>query len=117
MTPKQAARTLAKYSRRHSDLEFTSLEIPQIPGLPRSTRIRGVFESFVKSKKYVVPVAALHPLVIGGLAVFYVTHSIFEDNPPFANALPLKPQEIAGMLNDGDYARPAGRSSTALAIR
>ena len=106
-TPKQAARTLAKYSRRHRDLEFTSLEIPQVPGLPPSTRIRGVLESFVKSKKYVVPVAALHPLVIGGLAVFYVTQSIFEDNvPPVVKDPTLKPDEIAVRLGAGTSPRP-----------
>lgn len=100
MTPKQASRTLAKYSRKHRDLEFTSLEIPQIPGLPRSTRIRGVLEAFVKSKKYVVPVAALHPLVAGGVAVAYVTEAIFGDRAPVVRDSPLKPPEIATKLTE-----------------
>lgn len=72
-TPKQIAKSLVAYSRRHSDLQFSSFEIPQIPGaLPRSRPIRGVLESFLKSKKYALPVALLHPLVVGGMAVAYL---------------------------------------------
>jgi hypothetical protein len=107
MTPKQAARTLAKYSRRHQDLQFTSLQIPQIPGLAKSTHIRGVFESFVKSKKYVLPVAALHPFVIGGLGVFYIAQAIFEDPvPPMVSVPALPPAEIAFLLQAGRSLQP-----------
>lgn len=107
MTPKQAARMLAKYSRHHQDLEFTALQIPQIPGLARSTRIRDVFESFVKSKKYVMPVAALHPWVIGGLAVFYVAHAMLETPaPPMVPHVALPPAEIAAWLEADTDSRP-----------
>ena len=105
MTPKQAARTLAKYSRKHENLEFTSLEIPQVPGLPRSTPLRDVMEAFVKSKKYVVPVAALHPLVVGGIAVAYVTESIFGDRSLEVKEMPLQPQAIAIKLEEGTSSR------------
>jgi hypothetical protein len=106
MTPKQAARTLAKYSRKHSDLEFTSLEIPQIPGLPRSTPLRDVMEAFVKTKKYVVPVAVLHPLFVGGVAVVYATQAIFEDRAPEVRNAPVQPQEIAAKLDEATSSRP-----------
>jgi hypothetical protein len=106
MTPKQAARTLAKYSRKHDDLEFSGTEIPQIEGLARSTRLRGVLESFVKSKKYVVPVAALHPLVLGGIAVFYVAHSFVEAPSPVVKDPPLEPDEIAARLAKADDPPP-----------
>jgi len=105
MTPKQAARTLTKFSRKNRDLEFTSLEIPQVPGLPPSKPIRGVLESFVKSKKYVVPVAALHPLVIGGLAIYYITQSLFDENPMLAKEPTVKPDEIAVRLEAGGALR------------
>lgn len=73
-TPKQIAKSLANYSRHHSDLPFWCFEIEQVPGsVPRSGAVRGVFESFLKSKKYVLPVAALHPFVAGGMVVAYVT--------------------------------------------
>jgi hypothetical protein len=106
MTPKQAARTLAKYSRRHRDLEFTSLEIPQVPGMQRSTPLRDVVEAFVKSKKYVVPVAALHPLFVGGVAVVYATEAIFGDRSPRVKDPPVKPEEIAARLEVGTSSRP-----------
>jgi hypothetical protein len=68
-TPKHAAKSLVRYSRRHPDLEFTSYVIPQVPGsVKRSRPVRGVLESLLRAKKYVVVLAAFHPL-IGGAAV------------------------------------------------
>lgn len=73
-TPKHAAESLVSYSRRHPDLLFSSFVMAQMPGtLPRSRPIRGVLESFLKSKKYSVPVAVLHPYVVGSLAIVYLT--------------------------------------------
>jgi len=75
-TPKQVAKSLASYSRRHPDLRFTCFAITQIPGtMSRSRTVRGVFESFLKSKKYVLPVAMLHPLITGGMAIVYLAES------------------------------------------
>jgi hypothetical protein len=73
-TPKQVAKSLMRYAKHHTDIPFWCFEITQVPGtLPRSGAVRGVFESFLKSKKYVLPVAALHPLVTGGMVVAYLT--------------------------------------------
>jgi hypothetical protein len=81
MTPKQAAKSLVKYSKRHRDLQFSVFVIPQVPGtVPRSTPVRGVLESLVKSKKYAVPlisVAALHPYFGGSLAFAWIQGSRF----------------------------------------
>jgi hypothetical protein len=75
-TPKHAAESLVHYSERHPDLQFSSFEIEQVPGtVPHSKPIRGVLESFLESKKYSVPVAALHPFVMGSLAAVYFTAS------------------------------------------
>jgi len=42
-TPKQLARTLSRYSRRHPELQTSAFVIPQVPGtIPRSKRVRGV---------------------------------------------------------------------------
>lgn len=71
MTPKQAARSFLQYSRKHEQLRTSVFVIPQIPGRPRSTAVRGVLESFVKSKKYAVPLASaavLDPYLGGGMA-------------------------------------------------
>ena len=96
MTPLQAARSLVRYGMRHPELGISREWIPQVPGtLPRSHAVRGVIESFVKSKKYMVPAGLLHPLVIGGLAVMYVAES----------RLGFRPKERwdAGILRHGPH--------------
>lgn len=78
-TPKQVARSLTKYANRHPGLEFSTFVIPQVPGtIPRSHPIRGVVESMVKTKKYVVPLAILNPQLTAGLVVAYFTDGRFK---------------------------------------
>ncbi len=73
MTPKQAARSLVAYSKRHPDLKFTAFVVPQVKGTThRSDSVDGVVESLVKSKKYVLPIVAFHPFVAGGLVIAYL---------------------------------------------
>jgi hypothetical protein len=82
MTPKQAAKSLVKYSRRHPEAEMRTFVIPQVPGsIPRSKGVDGVVESLVKSKKYVVPLAALHPFVAGTLIAAYLGDGRFHPDP------------------------------------
>jgi hypothetical protein len=72
-TPKQMAQMMIKYSRRHPDLEFSRFVIPQIPGsVARSTKVHGVVESFLKSKKYIVPSAVASPIFAGCVVAVYV---------------------------------------------
>jgi hypothetical protein len=67
-TPKHAAKSLARYSKQHRDLEFTQFVIPQVPGsVKRSRPVRGVLESVFRAKKYAVVLAAFHPLIGGGV--------------------------------------------------
>ncbi|HEY6271833.1 MAG TPA: hypothetical protein VIX19_07560 [Terriglobales bacterium] len=71
-TPKQIAKMLAKYSRRHPELESSSFVIPQVPGaIPRSKPVRGVLELALSAKKYVVPMLLLHPYISGGVLAVY----------------------------------------------
>jgi hypothetical protein len=73
-TPKQIAKTLTAYGRRHPEHAVTCFVIPQIGGEPpRSTKIRGVFESLLMSKKYAAPLILLKPPLVALLAVGYVT--------------------------------------------
>jgi hypothetical protein len=54
MTPKQAARSLVRYGKKHPELQMTAFTIPQVPGsIPRSHSVDGVAESLFKSKKYI----------------------------------------------------------------
>jgi hypothetical protein len=99
MTPKQAAKSLVRYSKQHRDLRFTTFVIPQVPGtIHHSDPVDGVIESLVKSKKYVVPIAALHPLIAGGLAVVYLGDGRFhpdENAPVFDPAHEFKTADMA----------------------
>jgi len=72
-TPKQMAKTMVKYSARHPRLEFSRYVIPQVPGTQaRSSAVHGVVESFLKSKKYMVPSAIVSPVFAGCVVAVYV---------------------------------------------
>jgi hypothetical protein len=72
VTPKQVAYSFQKYAKRHSDLEFTTFVIPQVPGsIHRSKPPHGVLEGLLETKMYSVPLAFLHPFVAGGMVAVY----------------------------------------------
>jgi hypothetical protein len=104
MTPRQAAKCLVRYSKKNPDLGFSSFVIPQVPGtLPRSSKVRGVLESFVTSKRYVLPLAplaVLHPAVGGALAYAWLGGSHFEPKRIAAayGGDPLKPGSVISAL-------------------
>jgi hypothetical protein len=78
MSPKQAARSLVNYSRRHPQLELTRFVILQVPGsIHRSDAVDGVIENLVKTKKVSLPLAFLHPVIIGSLAAAYLADGRF----------------------------------------
>ncbi len=78
-TPKQIAKRLVAYAHRHDELQLSNIVIPQVPGtFPRSHPPRGVVESLLKTKKYVVPIAVFHPYVLAGIAITYLTIGRFE---------------------------------------
>lgn len=111
MTPKQAAKSLVKYSRKHPDVDLLTFVIPQVPGtIKRSTRVDGVAESLVKSKKYVVPLAVLNPYLTGTLIAAYLGEGRFHPDPhaeiydPSA-ALPPREATAADPVLAGEPAR------------
>lgn len=95
MTPKQLAKSLVKYDKNHPEMNLRTFIIPQVPGsIPRSASIDGVAESLVKSKKYVLPLAILHPVIAGGIAMAYVSNGRFHPDPKatiYNPALELQP--------------------------
>jgi len=94
MTPKQAAKSLVKYSRNHPETELSAFVIPQVPGsIARSRPADGVIESLVKSKKYVLPLAYLNPWVTGSLVAIYFGGGRFHPDP---NAAVFDPTLDAG---------------------
>lgn len=104
MTPKQAAKCLVRYTRKHPDLPFSSFVIPQVPGtLARSSPVRGVLESFVKQKRYALPLAplaVLHPAVGAGMAYAWLRGTGFQPRRIAAahGGLPLKPGSVIAAL-------------------
>ena len=77
-TPKQIAKSLTAYARRHDQLELNEIIIAQIPGsIHRSHTPRGVVESLLKTKKYALPIIALQPYVLAGIAATYLTMGRF----------------------------------------
>jgi hypothetical protein len=96
-TPKHAAKSMVQFSKKNTELQFTTFVIPQVPGTIRRSRpVRGVVESVFKAKKYELPLLALHPLVAGGFAVAYVAGGRF--NPP-ENALVFSPDGLQTRLS------------------
>lgn len=106
MTPKQAARSLVSYSRKH-EISMEMLTIPQVAGtIPRSTAVRGVLQSLVKSKRYAIPLASLavfHPFFGGGMVAAWVQGKSFDPKKIAGKADPDKdPQAIAMELQTSD---------------
>ncbi len=110
MTPKQAAKSLLRYSKKHDDLQFSIFMIAQVPGtVPRSSSVRGVLESLAKSKRYALPLAplaVLHPAIGGGMAYALVESSHFNARriATAAGGLPLKPNVVVTGLQSNDTA-------------
>ena len=92
-TPKQIAKSLTAYARRHDQLELNEIIIPQIPGsICRSHTPRGVVESLLKTKKYALPIVALQPYLLAGIAATYLTMGRF-DLAHHAAIIPVLDQE------------------------
>ena len=73
-TPKQIARSLVKYGKTHPEFEMSAFVIPQVPGtVKRSHPVRGIAESLVKSKKYLLPMVIMGPALTGGVVVAYLS--------------------------------------------
>lgn len=114
MTPKQAAKCVLRFSRRHPEVAFTSFIIPQVPGnIPRSSSVRGVLESFVKSKRYALPLAplaVLHPALGAGMAYAWVGGEGFQPRriATAHGGYPLKPGSVIEALRSQEA--PAVRS-------
>jgi hypothetical protein len=101
-TPKQVARSLTKFAKRHPDLAFSTFVIPQVPGsIKRSHSTDGVLEALVKSKKYVVPLAGLHPELTAAMVVAYLTNGRF-----------AMPRDAVQMMVPGEDAKTLAKLSS-----
>jgi muconolactone delta-isomerase len=104
MTPKQSAKSLVSYARRHPELHLEVFAIPQTPGtIKRSGKIRGIAEILVRKKQYVVPLAILQPYIAAALAGDYLLWGRFD---PGKNAMVLYPDEVAEALSQYPFPPP-----------
>jgi len=95
-TPKQAAKSLARFGKHHPEMQLTRFIIPQVPGLKRSKPVHGVIESLVLAKKYVTPVLLFHPFLVGSVEAAYWAGWRFN---PAQGALIFDPETAGSSLD------------------
>ena len=96
-TPKQMAKCLERYSKRHPELRSSKFVIPQVPGdIRRSRPIRGIVEALFKSKKYMAPLIVFKPLVAGSLGLAYLFKGRF--NPAKDARVFDAPRDLKALL-------------------
>ena len=107
-TPKQLARSLSSYGRRHPELRLSRFVIPQIPGtIPRSKRVKGVFEVMLTAKKYMLPIFLFHPYAASTAVAVYIEHWHFN---PGKNAFILDSKhQLGAALTSADRRAARGR--------
>jgi hypothetical protein len=96
MTPKQIARSLVVYDKRHPELHASFFTIPQVPGtIHRSHSVDGVAEALVKSKKYVIPLTVFAPQVTGAAVAAFLVNGrlkLPKDAPDLVLTTSAEPQ-------------------------
>jgi len=115
-TPKQLAKSLAKYGKNHERLDLTTAVIAQVPGsVERSHTPHGVVESLLKSKKYAIPLAPLaviHPIFAAGVVVTYLFSGRF--GPPKSSEVLTDPEQV--QLLAQQYADAEGRDKPGVGL-
>ena len=77
-TPKHEARVVENFGQRHPEVDLRTFVIPQVSGTTeRSRPVRGIAESLVRQRRYMVPLAVLHPEFTGALLVTYLAEGRF----------------------------------------
>lgn len=105
-TPKQVSRTLVKYSAKRPELEPTTFVFPQIPGSHKaSVRARGVSESFVRRKRYAIPLLVVQPWIPAGLTAGYLVSGRFD---PERNATALDPMMLEAFARTASHTPDLG---------
>jgi len=76
-SPKNVAKNLAHYGKKHPEVELQTFVIPQVKGtLPRSHSAEGVLEGIVR--RYGIPLTVLSPTTTAVALVAYVGQGRFE---------------------------------------
>lgn len=103
-TPQQIVKCLLSYSRKHPGFSLSSFFLPQVVGSRRpSHRLNGVSEAFVRSKKYIVPLAAFHPWIAGSIFAVYMAKGRF--NVAKCATIKRAPVDLAVMQDSSECCR------------
>jgi hypothetical protein len=117
-TPKQLAKSLAKYGKHHERLDLTTAVIPQVPGsVGRSHTPHGVVETLLKSKKYAIPLAPLaviHPIFAAGVVATYFFSGRF--GPPKSAEVLTDPEQVQLLAQRYAGAEDEARDQTEIAL-
>jgi hypothetical protein len=78
VTPKQVARAMLTFGKKHPEAHLRLIEIPQVPGtLRRSRPVWGLSELFLKTKRYCVPLVVIQPEAVVADLVLYAKNGRF----------------------------------------
>jgi len=106
-TPKQLAHKLARYARKHPEINLTVFEIPQIPGSRRLSHSNKDVDESLATTLYAIPIALANPYLAGALFVDYLVRGRYRIVPK--HPMVLTPEELTA------WARPACERSSELA--
>jgi hypothetical protein len=110
-TPKQLAKSLVGYSKKHPELQFSAYIIPQIPGnRPKSHKARGISEGLVKTTMYAAPLVVLNIWIAPTLVAGYVATGRF--NPAQYAATVYLPAELEARALLSAAPHPSQNGST-----
>lgn len=101
-TPKHSGKALVKYCRLRPELNLSHFVIPQVPGLRRSARVRGVSESLVRSKKYAAPLVLVQPWVAATAGAAYLVAGRF--NPRGQHHVVCEPVNLGACMATAEFA-------------
>ena len=99
-TPKTLGKLFVRYSNHHHELESSRFIIGQVPGsIPRSKPIHGVLDCALSAKKYMLPLFAIHPYIMGSLIAGYFGQARFN---PARDALILDANHLDAPVSSQD---------------
>lgn len=105
VTPREVAYELVRYACGHPEINLIVLEIPQVPGYRQPSRPgKSVAESLTVSG-YVLPIAALNPIVAAGLVGDYLVWGRYP--LPLKQAQIVSPADMGPLRDSTEIAQPA----------
>lgn len=105
-TPKHAAKRVVRLMAREPELSLGAFVAPQIPGGRASTKLRGVNESLIRSKKYAAPLILFQPWVAASAAFAYLVTGRF--NPDKQEPTVCEPGSLEFCTASQRRSAPAG---------